>query len=411
MIKKIGLLLLGVFLLLTLSSPVLVHAQGGIEVQSTSTVIQFPLAIQFNLSATSDVNITDIRLRYSLDMESFAQVTSEIYAQFVPSTEVDVSSVLNMIKTGGLPTGSSLEYWWVLKDAKGRQVETEPTRLHFDDTRYSWQKLTQGMITLYWYDGGQSFAQGLMTAAQQALVLLAKDTGAQLNTPVSIYIYASPQDLQGAMIYPQEWTGGVTFSQFGIIAIGIATNNLDWGKRAISHELTHMVNHQMTSNPFSGLPVWLDEGLAKYAEGPVPQSDVDVLDQAIVQKSLISVRSLASPFSAYPSLANLSYVESRSVVGFLISNYGQAKMLELLNTFKNGSTYDGALKKVYGFDMDGLNTVWTDYIAASIQPTTTPVQPVEGGGISPILIGVLAGVYAVLLVLLSLLIARRRRGK
>jgi hypothetical protein len=40
-------------------------------------------------------------------------------------------------------------------------------------------------------------------------------------------------------------------------------------------------------------------------------------------------------------------------------------MLELLDTFGQGSDYDEALKKVYGFDMDGLNQRWLDYMTAS----------------------------------------------
>jgi hypothetical protein len=33
-------------------------------------------------------------------------------------------------------------------------------------------------------------------------------------------------------------------------------------------------------------------------------------------------------------------------------------MLQFLNTFKQGATYDGALQSVYGFNMDGLNSEW-----------------------------------------------------
>ena len=32
-----------------------------------------------------------------------------------------------------------------------------------------------------------------------------------------------------------------------------------------------------------------------------------------------------------------------------------------------GNTYDGALEKVYGFDMDGLDILWRDYITMSAQ--------------------------------------------
>ncbi len=114
-----------------------------------------------------------------------------------------------------------------------------------------------------------AFANQLMTIAQQALTRLEGNTGAHLVRPIRIYIYASAQDLQGAMIFPEEWTGGVAFTEYGIVAIGIAPDNLAWGQTAIAHELTHLVVHQMTFNPYNELPTWLDEGLAVYNQGPL----------------------------------------------------------------------------------------------------------------------------------------------
>jgi hypothetical protein len=162
------------------------------------------------------------------------------------------------------------------------------------------------------------------------------------------------------MIFPQDWTGGVAFTEYGVIAIGIATDaaSLSWGKGAISHELTHLVVHQVTLNPYNGLPTWLDEGLAMYSEGPLDASFTNALYTAEQNKTLISIRSLTSPFSADANLSILSYAESDEVVSYLISHYGRDKMLELLNIFGKGSGYDDALKTVYGFDMDGLNAEW-----------------------------------------------------
>jgi len=164
------------------------------------------------------------------------------------------------------------------------------------------------------------------------------------------------------MIYPQEWTGGVAFTRYSIIAIGIASDNLYWGKRAVVHELTHLVIHQMTLNPYNDLPTWLDEGLAMHTEGTLLPEFAACLNRAIAEDSLISVRSLSSPFSAYAEESYLSYAQSYSLVDFLISNHGQTKMLELLLTFRQGSSYDGALEKVYGFDMDGLDALWQNYV-------------------------------------------------
>jgi hypothetical protein len=91
MIKKAGILALVVCLFLVLLSPVLVQAQSGLTILDSSVQAEFPSRLSFNLSAASDVNITDIRLRYTVDRSGFAQVTSEVYIEFVPSTTVDVS--------------------------------------------------------------------------------------------------------------------------------------------------------------------------------------------------------------------------------------------------------------------------------------------------------------------------------
>jgi hypothetical protein len=63
----------------------------------------------------------------------------------------------------------------------------------------------------------------------------------------------------------------------------------------------------------------------------------------------------------------LSYAQSYELVRYLVNEYGREKMFELLNTFRQGSGYDEALLTVYGFDMDGLDTLWRDaYIPVSV---------------------------------------------
>ena len=100
-----------------------------------------------------------------------------------------------------------------------------------------------------------------------------------------------------------------------------------------------------------------------YAEGEMEARYIKYLEQGIAGNSLISVRSLASPFSAFAEQTYLAYAESYSLVEFLISSFGQDKMYELLSIFKQGSSYDGALMGVYGFDMDGLDSLWRNWIA------------------------------------------------
>jgi hypothetical protein len=358
--KKILLPVLAILLVLLPLISDAVRADDGITVLDSSAQVNFPTDITFSIAAASDMSITDIRLHYSVERASFAQVTAEVYITFTQAESVDAQWVWDMRRTGGLPPGADIAYWWTVTDAAGRKIETEPSPVHIEDERYDWKTLQQGQITLYWYEGDEPFAEELMAAAQDALARLADNTGAELENPAKLYIYANQEDLIGAMVYPQEWTGGVAFSQFGIIAIGIETtqSQLEWGKRTIAHELTHLVIHQLTENPYNYLPTWLDEGLAMSSEGELELSFILALSWAEANNSYISVRSLCSPFSAYVEQTVLAYAESYKIVAYLIKEYGREKMLELLNVFKQGSGYDEALLKVYGFDMDELNTLW-----------------------------------------------------
>jgi hypothetical protein len=351
---------------LLIITPTVTYSQGGISVQDTSARIYFPSALSFNIEAQSHNDIIKLRLHYQVDRMNYAPVIDEAWPTFTPSTKVQTQWTWDMRKAT-LPVGAIVTYWWTIEDKSGDSISTPSQKVQFDDIRYSWQEITSDKINLFWYKGNQNYADQLMAACQQALDRLAQDTGVHLEQPVSIYIYATPQDLQSAMIFPQEWTGGVSFYEYGIIAIGIPANELDWGKGALAHELGHMVTHQITFSPYgANLPFWLDEGLAMYAEGKPDPYLESVLEKAITQHNLISVRSLSSPFSAIPAEAYLSYGESQSIIWFLIQNYGGDKMLQLLNLLKEGNTTDEALIQVYGFDQDGLDTLWQQYVTSPV---------------------------------------------
>jgi len=242
------------------------QAQQAISA-STDTRVEFPTALTFSLNAESSANITKIVLDYKISQITTISVTSEVEAQFDTGPKVDTSWLWDM-RQNSLPTGAEVQYSWKIEDAAGHELETPWQTVQFSDDRYHWKSLTEGNISLFWYDGDQSFAQELMDFGNSALEKLAQDTGAHLEQAVNIYIYASSQDLLGALIFPQEWTGGVTFPEYGIIVIGIAPDNLAWGNGAMAHELAHLVTYQMTSNPYSDIPTWLNEGSRCTQRGP-----------------------------------------------------------------------------------------------------------------------------------------------
>ena len=357
-----------------------VQAQDDISA-SAAAEVRFPSEIIFELSAESTANITEIFLRYKIDSLSTVDVTSVVILEFEQAPDVETGWIWDMRKFS-LPPGAEVHYSWRIQDASGDELETDWATAEFDDDRYSWNSLTEDKVTLFWHYGEQTFAQELMDAALEALDTLAQDTGAFLEQPVEIYIYSSSAELQGAMIYPQEWMGGVAFTGYGIVAIGVDPANLAWGKRAVAHELAHLVTAQMTSNPYNDIPTWLDEGLSLYAEGELRDDLEHSLERAISEDRLISVQSISGNFPVDIEQARLSYAESYSLVEFLTDNYDKERMLRLLNVFEQGSSYDDALLEIYGFDTIGLDNLWRQSLGleprqALLGPdaTATPAPP------------------------------------
>jgi len=275
-----------------------------------------------------------------------------------------------------IPPGSEIEYWWKIEDAAGNELETEPVSFTYEDERYDWQELGSDRIILYWYRGDDDFGQALLDRGLEALDQLSHDTGVTVEKAVKIFIYGSHSDLLGALDQgAREWTGGRAFADQGIVVIGVSPSNLEWGKRATVHELTHVVMHQVTDTPLGGLPTWLDEGLAMYAEGDLEPVYVAELNEAIESNTLISVRSISSSFSADSDLASLSYAESQSLVEFILDQYGEEKMSQLIDIFTEGAYYDDALQEALGVDTDGLEDAWRAWLGAPPRPTAAGVTP------------------------------------
>ena len=365
-------LLIVTIIVLLITMPLAVHAEQEISVLGSTTELHFPTALVFTVKAESSSDITRIRLSYQVEKMNFARVISEAWPEFIPSNQVEARWTWDM-RNASLPPSAIIHYWWTLENKNGSKFTTPMNTVRFSDSRYNWKSLSSGKVTLFYYESNQSSADELMKATQQALERLATDTGVRLDKPIELYIYANSKDLQGSMVFPRDWTGGTAFTQYNIIAIGISSQNLDWGRKALAHELGHIVTHQLTFSPYgANLPTWLDEGLAMHAEGELDPNLEVYLKRAATQQSLISIRSLSSPFSAKSEDAYLSYAESQSIIEFLLQNYSKDKMADLLTFLKEGMSTDEALIKLYNFDQDGLDQLWRVSLS-----TTLPKQTIE----------------------------------
>jgi hypothetical protein len=313
-----------------------------------------------------------------------------------------------------LPPGSEVWWEWTLTDASGNTVTTPRETLTIEDDRFEWQVVSAEGVHMHWHEG-RTVGPVLLDAAVDGLDRLEAEMGIELQDDVDIYIYNSSEEMRDALLFVQGWAGGVAFSEFNTILLGVAPDEVsDWGVRVVAHELAHLVVGQFGRSCTGGSrPTWLDEGLAMVAEGEPEVSTLADIERGIEEGAFDPLRSLNGAFSAHFSGALSAYSQSYSVVQFLLDTYGQEQMQTLLHVLAEGEDYDESLERVYGFNLDGLEVAWRQALDAPprvIPPTPTPIRPNQVPTIPPLAVADVMPTPAVIPTLESAENARPRSG-
>ncbi|MGI8552749.1 MAG: peptidase MA family metallohydrolase [Dehalococcoidia bacterium] len=344
-------------------------ADAQITVTSTRAQVNFPLGATFTIAATSASSITAVSLEVNTPGKSYGAIPVDLPADartFHPGTAV--TQRWDWRSPGNIAPGSEIAYRWLLTDATGGSLWTPLQMVRYEDPRYSWKKLTATGVNLYWYQGDPSFGQELLASTTDGLQALHQQQGIDLRDPVNVYIYATQDALRGAMVSSPVWIGGRSYPEFNtiLLAISIASGELDRGRRALVHELTHQLVYQQTFNPLIGsqLPLWLNEGLAVVSEGATLPQFRDALSGAVSNDTLPTLRRLDGNFPADTHASDIAYAESESFVRYLLARAGPEKMRELLGVLQFGSRIDPALQTVYASDLDRLQDGWRESIGA-----------------------------------------------
>jgi len=299
------------------------------EAVDDRVTIVFPESATFSATLSGSSRITAVVLEYGSRQLTCGQVVGKAFPQFTPAPTV------------------SVEWTWL------------------DEAR-AWRSRVDGdILRLHWYRGDEEFAEALLRAARTGLEFNELHSGLRADGPIDVYVYANTIDLREAVLYEPTWTGGLAFPEHNIVILGISSADLDWGRRAIIHELTHVLVGHHTFTCLGVVPTWLNEGLAVYSEGELESFARAQLERAVRDDTLISVRALSGGFSEVTSRANLSYSQSYSLVRFLLEKHGQEKMSALLVSLRDGNSIDRALQQVYGFDVDGLEDEWRRAVGAA----------------------------------------------
>lgn len=355
-----------------------VRAQSAPTITRNEAVLDFPTSVTFYLelddaSAISQATlIYDTRQFACLDVPGRAPVA-------ISGNRLEWQWVMS--RSGNPPPGAELWWQWELVTTGGETITTPRQTLSFVDGRFDWQVVSEDGIHMHWYAGAE-VGPLLLEAAVAGLHTLEDEMGIELQSDVDFYIYGTSEDMRQAVLYVQDWAGGVAFSEYNVILMGVPPRiAADWGTSTVRHELAHLVLGQFGQSCVGGQrPTWLEEGIAMVAEGPPSARTQEDLDLARENDSFMPLRSLNGPFPAHDAAASLAYSQSYSVVNFMLDTYGPEALQGVILALAEGAGYDEALTAVYMLNTDQLENAWRaslDLPPRQVPPTPTPLSAAQ----------------------------------
>lgn len=379
MLNKLIVLALLFVNLFPLANRVSLIQQSNIQIQVSSLIIDFPKEANFHLRAASQVEINQVILVYGTNARSCLSGEARQEIDFDPQKTVSLDWKWDLTRSGSIPPGAEIWWRWEIQDSAGGRLVSDTSKYIVADPSFTWQTLQNGPVSLYWSTGDKNFGQTLINQAYASLDRLSKKAGISYPTAIKIYVYPTADDLKNATLHTPDWIGGIAYPEYDTTLMQVAPENIGWAKDVIPHELSHLVTDWRVYNCVGGyLPTWLSEGLARFAEGPLPQADLSVLYEAVKSKSVPSLTGLASGFAASSVIAENEYNYSGSVVTYLIDTFGADKMDALLGKIKEGEQIDPALEGIYGVNTAGLDRKWRASVGLSpldeSTPTTAPTR-------------------------------------
>lgn len=233
-----------------------------------------------------------------------------------------------------------------------------------------WQELRGDHFIVYFVEN-KKFATDVLWQAEKYYRRIADELGYerysnfwQWDKRVKIYIYKNREDYL-KNTGQKKWSEGM--ADYGNKTIISYAWNKDFLEALLPHEMTHLIFRDYVG--FKGeIPVWLDEGVAQWQE-PAKRSAVKFAIREMVKRNSIipldKLMRMDIRMEKDEELVDAYYIESISLVEFLITRYGSRRFIGFCRQLRDGKSMNEALRFSYPTSIrsiEALEKEWKRYI-------------------------------------------------
>jgi hypothetical protein len=255
-----------------------------------------------------------------------------------------------------LTPNTRIAYRWRAESAGRVSVSPEREIVYRDDRPgLDWQTEHFGEANVHWYGDavGQARRFGELTAgaARRAEELL----GHELAGPIDIFVYDTRDDFF-AVLGPgaREWIGAAAFPQLRSVFMQLRGNTISYLEVALVHEVTHVVFHDATDNPFGSPAKWLNEGIAVWSETQGADRSRSLVEFEARGGQLLAFEAIADQFPVDERSAGLAYAQGATMVDRIIRDHGPQAIATIAAAYREGATDAEALEAGTGVPADEL---------------------------------------------------------
>jgi hypothetical protein len=277
-----------------------------------------------------------------------------------------------------VPPNTTVAYQW--RAVMGDQVTLSPEReLLYDDDRpeLDWDDARIGSATVHWYGDNETIARRFGDLAGDAADRAADLLGRSLADPIDIFVYDERDEFLGA-VGPdaREWIGAATFPNIRTVYMWLGAGSSGFLETTIAHEVTHVVFHDASDNPFHEPASWMNEGTATWAEVGNADTEADLVRQEAGSGGLMAFEALTNQFPIDTRGANLAYAQGATMIDHILDEFGDRALASIMDAYRDGATDDEAIAAGTGTDFADIRA---DYFASFGVTEPLPVEPLPLG--------------------------------
>lgn len=251
-----------------------------------------------------------------------------------------------------------------------------------------WSGFQSDHVTLFTdrEDGARSVLTEL-ESARAALAALGLPVAGQ-SKPITLLLASKQSDLRDAWpsnISENGTLGGLAYAYEDRVFVLV-----DMSRPEAHRNLLHEYIHALVGQRFVGVPRWIDEGIAEHystlavRDGQASLGRLDAR-RRWRQDSCPRPGSLRQILEAEPNSfisqngSGAFYLPSAITIRYLIEKYGISRLYEAINSFREGTSIEMAIRKTYEQSLDEIE-------AEAIDACRSNLDPKEHASIAPLAI-------------------------